>query len=80
MSKKSIDLQSVLDEGKFGALQIPGKDVVKKNRFRYAILVVGFAAVVAAPVIAGSLGGPLELADVGIEPSQVAWATRTKTP
>ena len=38
---------------------------MKKNRFRYALLVVGFAAAVAAPVIAGSLGGPLELADEG---------------
>ena len=38
---------------------------MKKNRFCYAILAVGFAAAVAAPVIAGSLGGPLELADEG---------------
>ena len=38
---------------------------MKKNWFRYAILTIGFAAVIAVPAIAGSLGGPLELADEG---------------
>ena len=38
---------------------------MKKNPFRCVILAVGFAAVVAAPVFASSLGGPLELADEG---------------